>query len=136
MPSDFPMDNPWADKVLLKEWAVLLQSRNKKQRSFVLKEKDERVAAAIDTAFTRKFDDPKHLHLELFPQPFIGNPIEARFWILVDNPSYSPVDAYDMLGTSIEEVLNVARKDEAFASLKGMIFIKKIMRLKLAKRHF
>ena len=49
-----------------------------------------------------KFRNPERgegqIHLEIPPQPYIGNP-KAPIWILLMNPSYSATDIYDMVCT-------------------------------------
>lgn len=53
----------------------------------------------------------KRIHVELPPQPFIGDPT-APVWILSNNPSYSPVDLYDMLGEDRGKVIGALQEEQ------------------------
>lgn len=76
LPATLLAQNPWAD--VAQHWLDCPQAR------YVLKE-DETLLKAL----------PKErLHLNLPPQPFIGNPA-APIWILGISPSIDPLDVYD-----------------------------------------
>lgn len=84
LPATLLAQNPWAD--VAQHWLDRPQAR------YVLKE-DEPLLKAL----------PKErLHLNLPPQPFIGNP-SAPIWILLYHPSYSPVDFLDMVGNASQD---------------------------------
>ncbi len=77
--------NPWKD--VAANWQEELK---KKAPRFVL-EKDEAVVLEYKTRSKNC-----ELHLDVLPQPFIGDPQKAKFWILNMNPSYSAQDVIDM----------------------------------------
>ena len=86
-------NNPFTPS-LIKKWRedIMLfeeESKSLDELSFILPEDDMQDI--------RKNGDDGKLHLEVLPQPFLGDP-NAPIWILLLNPGYHAIDRYDHLG--------------------------------------
>lgn len=91
---DILKNNPW-NVAEIDAWQATLNAG--KSGEFILK-----ADADVIASYNRKCKKEGDLiQTHLLPQPFIGNP-EAPIWILTQNPGYSEIDLYDMLGEKAE----------------------------------
>ena len=95
MPTDHGLSavhkaNPWAEKA--EAWL------SRPQKEYFLEADKELLRSTIGTK----------LHLNLPPQPFIGNP-DAPVWILGISPSVNPLDVYDQCDAKREGLPHLFR---------------------------
>lgn len=100
---DILKNNPW-NEAEIDAWQATLNAG--KSGEFILK-----ADADVIASYNRKCKKEGDLiQTHLLPQPFIGNP-EAPIWILTQNPGYSEIDLYDMLGKK-EEIEDWRKKEK------------------------
>ena len=100
---DILKNNPW-NEAEIKAWKNILKTG--KSGEFILKADVDVIAS-----YNRECkNEENRIQTHLLPQPFIGNP-EAPIWILTQNPGYSEIDLYDMLGKK-EEIKDWLKKEK------------------------
>ena len=72
------------------------------QRNYFILDGDEQF---LDEKYKKK---DTRLYLDLFPQPFIGNP-KADIWYVQINPSFSWVDYYDLISINNDLIGDIRR---------------------------
>ena len=86
-----PADGFWKDQTLnLNPWCNFVM---KGKTLFVL----EGDRSGIEDYNKGRKNKDTYIHLEVPPQPYIGDPKAAPIWLLPKNPSYSEMDIYDMV---------------------------------------
>ena len=70
---------------------------------FVLTDEDKDAIASYNKGKEKK---DTYIHLDAPPQPYIGYP-DASIWLLLKNPSYSPVDVAEITGVIPENLVEL-----------------------------
>lgn len=109
-----PADGFWKDQTLnLNPWCNFVM---KGKTLFVL----EGDRSGIEDYNKEQKNKDTYIHLDAPPQPYIGNPT-APIWLLLMNPSYSPVDEAEITGRIPENLKELINK-------KGLKYINFIER--------
>lgn len=89
-----PEVNPWKNITWTVPPFILNDVDNEKVTSYNA-ELNRRINAAGKTDKKQELEQYR-IHLDVPPQPYIGNPAQAKIWLLTINPSYSAIDIFDL----------------------------------------